>query len=269
MSFRKMSVVGVVSLALAPVALAYDFAPANALFAQREQGAQQIAQARAAYVTALPSVSGAERIFAGEQIARLDYYEGIKTPEAESDARKAIFTRCMNALDENLAVAKVGSNVQYFYWKGSCLANWGKASGPTSPASLARVPELLGLIKDGLAISDKYEGGGFYRLSSAVYLKIPAIFGGGAEKAEDFADKALRAESYPGSVDPDTATGDYFYNAYEFKCEAMSKRGKKDEAVALLKAAIKRIDDGDLPLGREPETRVFRADLQATLGRIQ
>ena len=271
MLFQKMSVVAVAAFTLsaAPVAMAYDFASANELFAAREESSQKIAQARAAYVAALASVTGAERIYASEQIARLDYYEGIKTPESDSDGRKAIFTRCMNAVDENLAVAKVGSNVQYYYWKSSCLASWGKASGATSPASLARIPELLGLIKDGLAVSDKYEGGGFYRLSAAVYLKIPAIFGGGAEKSEDFSDMALKSEAYPGSVDPDTASGDYFYNIYEYKTEAMAKRGKKAEAVALLKSAIKRIEDGDLPLGREPETRVFRQELEATLARIQ
>ncbi|MEY4064429.1 MAG: hypothetical protein RIR26_637 [Pseudomonadota bacterium] len=260
--------IAVASVTVSMSAIAFDFGAADALFSQREQGPAKIAEARAAYATGLTNLNGAEKIYAVEQLARLDYYEGLLLGDQGSkEARKTIYQRCIDTLDANIAPAKVGPNPPFFYWKASCLALWGNANGVS--ASLGKIPELLRLINDGIALETRYEGGGLYRLASAVYLKIPEIFGGGVDKAFDYNNRALSSAAYPGSQNPDTATGNYFFNVYDQRAQALAKKGRKAEAVAVLQEALERIDAGDLPVGREPETRLHRRDIEATLASLQ
>jgi tetratricopeptide (TPR) repeat protein len=266
--FVRVACLAAAALSVSATALGFDFGTADALYAQREQGPAKIAEARAAYATGLTNLNGAEKIYAVEQLARLDYYEGlILGDQGNKDARKAIYNRCLDTIEANIAPAKVGPNPQYYYWKASCLALWGNANGVS--ASLGRIPELLRLINDGLTIDTRYEGGGLYRLGSAVYLKIPEIFGGGVDKSFEYGTRALASQAFPGSQDPATATGDYFFNVYDHRAQALAKKGRKAEAVALLREAIERIDGGDLPVGREPETRLHKRDLEATLASLQ
>lgn len=249
-------------------ALAFDFGAADALYAQREQGSAKIAEARSAYATGLTNLNGAEKIYAVEQLARLDYYEGLLLGDQGSkDTRKAIYQRCIDTLDNHISPAKIGPTPQFYYWRASCLALWGNANGVS--ASLGRIPELLRLINDGLATDTRYEGGGLYRLASAVYLKIPEIFGGGVEKSFDFNNRALSSAAFPGAQDPSTSTGNYFYNVYDQRAQALAKKGRKAEAIALLDEALERIDAGDLPVGREPETRLHRRDIEVTLASLK
>ncbi|NBW82437.1 hypothetical protein EBR21_11850 [bacterium] len=265
-SVWRMAVIAIASVSVS--ALGFDFGAADALYAQREQGSAKIAQARAAYATGLTNLNGAEKIYAVEQLARLDYYEGlILGDQGDKETRKSIYNRCLDTVESNISPAKVGPTPQYYYWKASCLALWGNANGVS--ASLGRIPELLRLINDGLSTDSRYEGGGLNRLASAVYLKIPEIFGGGVDKSFEFNTRALSSQSFPGSQDPATATGDYFYNVYEHRALALAKKGRKAEAIAVLKEAIERIDGGDLPVGREPETRLHKRDLVAALASLQ
>jgi hypothetical protein len=259
---------GFVVASLSVSAFAFDFGSADALFEQREQGSAKIAEAREAYASDLTNLNGAEKIYAVEQLARLDYFEGLTLGNnGNKEARKAIYQRCLNTLDANIAPAKIGPNPQYYYWKASCLALWGNANGVS--ASLGKIPELLRLINDGQALDTRYEGGGLYRLASAVYLKIPEIFGGGVDKSIDFNNRALASEAFPEAKDPATATGDYFYNVYDQRAQALAKKGRKAEAIALLTEAIERIEAGDLPAGREPETRLHLRDIEETLASLQ
>jgi tetratricopeptide (TPR) repeat protein len=268
MFFSLWRVAGIAIASVSVSALGFDFGAADALFAEREQGAAKIAEARSAYATGLTNLNGAEKIYAVEQLARLDYYEGlILGDQGNKDTRKSIYNRCLDTIESNISPAKVGPTPQYYYWKASCLALWGNANGVS--ASLGRIPELLRLINDGLTTDSRYEGGGLNRLASAVYLKIPEIFGGGVDKSFDYSTRALSAQAFPGSQDPATATGDYFYNVYEHRALALAKKGRKAEAIALLKEAIERIDGGDLPVGREPETRLHKRDLEAALASLQ
>lgn len=264
----QVTAVAVASVSVSVTAFGFDFGAADALFAQREEGAAKIAEARAAYTTGLTNLNGAEKIYAVEQLARLDYYEGLGLGEqGNKDARKAIYNRCLDTVENHISPAKIGPTPQYYYWKASCLALWGNANGIS--ASLGRIPELLRLINDGLTTDTRYEGGGLNRLASAVYLKIPEIFGGGVDKAFEFSTRALSSQAYPGSLDPATSTGDYFFNVYDHRAQALAKKGRKAEAIALLKEALERIDGGDLPVGREPETRMHKRDLEATLAALQ
>jgi len=254
--------------ALSLSATALDFSSADALFEQRELGAVKIAEARRAYTTDLTNLNGAEKVYAVEQLARLDYFEGLTLGNnGNKETRKAIYQRCLDTLDEHISPAKIGPTPQYYYWKASCLALWGNANGIS--ASLGKIPDLLRLINDGLQLDTRYEGGGLFRLASAVYLKIPEIFGGGVEKSINFNNRALASEAFPDSKDPATATGDYFYNVYDQRAQALAKKGRKDEAIALLSEAIERVDAGDLPFGREPETRLHRRDIEETLASLR
>lgn len=259
---------GLVAASLSLSVFAFDFGSADALFEQRELGASKIAQARLAYASDLTNLNGAEKIYAVEQLARLDYFEGlILGNNGNKDARKTIYQRCLDTLDAHISPVKVGPTPQYYYWKASCLALWGNANGIS--ASLGKIPELLRLINDGLALDTRYEGGGLFRLASAVYLKIPEIFGGGVDKSLDFNNRALASDAFPDSKDPSTSTGDYFYNVYDQRAQALAKKGRKAEAIALLSEAIERIDAGDMPFGREPETRMHRRDIEETLASLQ
>jgi tetratricopeptide (TPR) repeat protein len=261
-------IVGSLTAAFSLTAVAVDFSSADALFEQRELGSAKIAEARRAYTTDLTNLNGAEKIYAVEQLARLDYYEGLLLGNnGNKESRKVIYQRCLNTLDEHIAPAKIGPNPQFYYWKASCLALWGNANGIS--ASLGKIPELLRLINDGLELDTRYEGGGLFRLASAVYLKIPEIFGGGVDKSMNFNNRALASEAFPDSKDPATATGDYFFNVYDQRAQALAKKGRKDEAIALLSEAIERIEAGDLPFGREPETRLHRRDIEETLASLQ
>jgi tetratricopeptide (TPR) repeat protein len=264
----RVAGMAIASVSVSVTALAFDFGTADALFAQREQGPAKIAQARAAYATGLINLNGAEKIYAVEQLARLDYYEGLLLgDQGNKDDRKAIYQRCIDTLDTHIAPAKLGPTPQFYYWKASCLALWGNANGVS--ASLGRIPELLRLINDGLTTDTRYEGGGLYRLASAVYLKIPEIFGGGVDKSFDFNNRALASAAFPGSQDPSTSTGNYFFNVYDQRAQALAKKGRKAEAISLLAEALERIDAGDVPVGREPETRLHRRDIEATLSSLQ
>jgi len=79
----------------------------------------------------------------------------------------------------------------------------------------------------------------------------------------------LSSSAFPGAQDQATSTGNYFFNVYDHRAQALAKKGRKAEAIALITEAIERIEAGDLPVGREPETRLHRRDLEATLASLQ
>lgn len=247
----------------------FDFSAADGLYAARENNFAKIHEARAAYAAALAGSPTAEdKIYAIEQMSKLDVYE--TTLVTDNNQIKQISLACYDNVT-NIAPSAVGSTPAYFYWRAACLAVWGRANGVL--ASLSRSSELVELIEAGNKVDSTYEGGGFYRLGAAVYSKLPAINplgpSGNMDLALKYIDLAIASPAYANAVDPETSTGDYFYNAYQFKAEILDKLHRKDEAIALLKQVIARLQAGDLPVGREAETRVYLADLQKTLADLQ
>ena len=241
-------------------AQAADFSAADAAFELRADPAE-LTQAFALYSAIAPTVSGADLIYTVEQLSKLAYLKGNVAPESDSAARKVAFKSCTDAADL-ISPANFGSETfQYHYWKGLCLAAWAKANGVLK--SLEKAGEILGHIEDGKKLDDTYEGGGFYRVGSAVYLNLPPLFGGDIDKALDYSRKAIASPAYSGSPNPDTDTGNYFYLAYLYAGQIAAKKEGKEAAKAIIKSALDRIAEGDIPTSRQPETEVNRAELQA------
>jgi hypothetical protein len=251
------------TLTLSTIAFGADFSAADGAFAQRTDATQR-ASAEQLYTAALPGLTGADRLYAIEQLSRLGYYEGSLPAESDSSNRKIGFQKCMDAADLASPALQGEETVAYHYWKGTCLASWAKANGVLK--SLEKAGEVLGHIEKGNAIDPTYEGGGFYRLGSAVYLNLPAIFGGDLNKAADFSQKAISSAAYSGSLTPETDTGNYFYLVYLYAAQIAAKKEGKAEAIAIGKQALSRINDAkEIPAGREPETELNRRDLQEYL----
>lgn len=249
-----------VSALCASQAFAYDFSSADAAFAKRENSAQ-LATANKLYKASLDSVKGAEKVYATEQLARLAFFEGNSIPESDSANRKKVFQRCMDVAD-----TFEKKTVQHSYWRGLCLASWAKANGVLK--SLEKAGEILELVETGRKADETYEGGGVYRLGAAVYLNLPPLFGGDIDKAWSYAQKAIASPAFSGSKNPDTDTGNYFYAVYLYAGQIAAKREGKDAAKAIVNEAIERIEGGDLPVDREPETKQNLRELKDYLATI-
>ena len=230
-------------------AFAYDFTAADALYAKRGDSAAAIDAARAAYRSALPTVTGAEKVKAYEFLARLDYYEGA-VKATDNGAQKTIFDRCLNDIKNIEGETRDGKVVvEYYYWKGTCLASWAKANGVV--ASLFRLGELLDTLKKGREIAPLYEGNGFDRIAAPVYAKIPAIAGGSLESAYNYVESTINSPGYTGV---ETDKGKYFFVSYQYKAEILAAQGKKADAIEVLTEALSRIEDADYAPDRVPET---------------
>ncbi len=253
------------ALLLSSTAFGFDFSQAEALFAKRGEGDRvaNVAAARAAYQSAQAQTSGAEKVFAIQRLNRLDFYEALLVNDKEN--KKRIFQGCIDRSE-----ALVPNSVEFYYWKAVCVAEWSDANGIL--ASLTRSGEVESLLLKGRAIDARLEGGGFDRVLAFVYLKVPAInpFGPTRDlnKALASANAAIASQAYPGEADPTTSTGDYFFNAYDVKAQILRAMGHRDEAITVAKEAISRIEQGDLPVGREPETLLMLNDLKNTLAEV-
>lgn len=240
-------------------AFAFDFSAADAAFEKRTD-AEQAEKALGLYSDALSQTSGSEKLYAVEQLGRLDYYLGNKAPESDTEARKKIFQRCLDNV-ETINPSAFGSDTpQYRYFKGVCLANWAKANGILK--SLEQAGELIENIETGRKLDETYEGGGFYRLGVAVYLNLPPLAGGDVNKAWDYYQKTIASPAYSGSKTPDTDSGNYHFAAYLYGAQVAAKRGDKAGAKAIGQEAIERIEGGDLPVGREPETLLVKKEIE-------
>lgn len=245
-------------------AFAADFTAADELFERRGEGVAVINEGKDAYAAQLGASNTTEKLYALGQMSRLAYYEGLIVPESDRDARVALYRRCWDDLEAHINPSQVGDTVEYYFWKGVCMASWARAKGIGS--SLAQSGELVETVETGLTLDDTYEGGGFYRLGSAVFQNLPPVnpFGPTRDLARslEYAELAIESEAYAGEEIPDTATGDYFFNVYEYQAIATNALGDRDGAIAILEDAISRIQEGDVPSDRMPETTAFLDILQ-------
>jgi hypothetical protein len=252
------------ALSVSVVASAADFGAADALFARRAEGPAVIEQAKDAYAAQLASADRSQKLYAVDRLSRLAYYQGLITPESASEQRKSFFKRCWDDLENIIGPAALGENPEYYYWKGVCMAQWAKANGIAS--SLSKSGELVRTLEKGIQIDPTFEGGGFYRLGAAVYQNLPPVnpFGPTYDinKSLEWANSAIASPAYPGSENPDNATGDYFYNVYEYRSVALDRKGDRSGALATVKGAISRIEQGDIAPDREPETAAILQTLK-------
>jgi len=245
-------------LTFSTVSIAYDFAAEDKLFDNRESGDVAINEARSAYEALLPKLIGTDLVYAVEQIARLDVYTIQRIPMSRARQRLPALEHCVETV-ARIAPSAVGETPHYYYWHVTCLALWCEANGIMQ--SLTRAPELVEGIEAGLRLDRTYEGGGFDRAAGSVYSKLPEwnpLGGptGDIEKSLHHFQKSLRSPAYSGAKHPKTETGNYHFPTHYYYAQALIKDHRDDEAREVLEEAIERIDEGDLPVGREPETRL-------------
>ena len=167
---------------------------------------------------------------------------GVDSAKAHELTDAQITTLKNNLTDEQEALL-----AEAMYSKGTSLAQWGNLNGIAS--SIGRLPEVLGLMD---RIEDLgYEGiheYGPYRTIGRVNFKLPSLFGGDLEKSEEFLKKATTNTLAEGQR--------YSINGYNniYFAETLYKRGKENQAKALLKAFID-ADFSTLAEGNEPENR--------------
>jgi hypothetical protein len=249
-------------LGVTGVARAMDFSQAEALYEKRGEGDKvaSITAARNALESVLPRLSPVQKLAAVTHLNRLDFYEGLLI--TDTDKKKVLFQAC---IDRSLIFPQTSPD--YYYWRAGCKGLWAEANGIIS--SLRLSGEVESLLLQGRAIDPRFDGGGFDRMLAFVYLLVPIInpFGPTRDvnKALASAEAAIASPAYSGEADPSSATGDYFYNAYSIRGRALAALDRKDEAIATVREAISRIEQGDLPVGREPETFEFLKELKKTL----
>ncbi len=244
---------------IASTASAYDFSAADALFDRREEGAAAIDAARAAYIETLGNgLSPAELIYAIEQTARLDVYAALRIDRAQIKQRQPLLMRCLRDIEKIAPNTSAGANPHYYFWKTTCTSYWAEAEGAL--ASLQRAKEAFALIEAGRRVDSAYEAAGFDRLLGGLNTRLPAFNpygpGGSIPKALEHLEITLNAPAYSGAKYPETESGDYHFTSHYFYAEALRKAGRDQEARHVLDTAIQRIEDGDLPTGRIPETRL-------------
>jgi hypothetical protein len=239
----------------------FDFTSADASFASRSQGVSKINESRTLYKKALTSgITDKEKTKAIFRLSRLAYYESLLDP-TNNVKMKDLFSDCLNYV-ELIAQTK---SVEYYYVKAGCLGGWAFADGSTL-AALSKVNSMWENLKTCIAKDPSFDGGGCYRLTGALFGddRLPGINPTGSvardyDKSIQYSEISIRtgaSSTMDSTYTKDTASGDYFYSAYYFYANALYRKNRKADAVSVLEDAVNRIESGDIPVGREPETKL-------------
>ncbi len=236
-------------------AVAHDFSEADAAFALREDSST-IAKTRGLYEQALNSSASKEDLLhAVERLGKLAYYEGeLLLSQDDSSKRKQIFSKCLEYV-ENINPAKIGKSENYFYWKTSCLALWGRAAGMISAA--VRLGELKDNMKQGLEFNTDYAGGGMHRVVATIHLRASWLSG-----LQDY-EKALV------QINEAAQKGPEYFNVYVVKAEILKALDRGNEALVVLETAKRELEKliraKQLPVNLGPESKIFLNQIKAAL----
>jgi len=227
----------------------FDFGTADALFVQRENNLEKIAQARAIYRKALDAKVD-DRVYAMQHIGTLAYYEGeLLTAEDNHKKRVEIFEQCLGDV-KKISPDELGKEVpNYYLWKAACLALWGKSASSFSVAG--RLDSLEKAMKKGLALDERFEGGGMHRLMGSVYLKSEALWWIPGLSRFYNPEKALK------HIEVAIKMGPQYYDAYLTKAEILKKLGRSDEGLKFLQTKKQEFEGKRLPAGLEPESKAI------------
>lgn len=268
---RMLAVVGLCIAASS--AQAIDFSTADALFQKREEGKDKVLEARNAYASLVGQTSGADKLYAIGQMARLDYVLGeVLLPKSEKSKRKQIFSGCLDYV-EGISPANYGEKTEdYYTWKLMCFAFW--ADSASVLERVGRVSELKGLISEALPLTTNddgvyvgtLEGGAIGRYVGAIYGDPQAEPVGlyKPDVARKLIYEARNAASRSDRAFPEPLSGeDYFENTYTI-ASTLIKAGDNDTAIIELEDGIELIEDmiadGTLPKGREFEAKFILND---------
>jgi len=271
----------VVFCTVATSARAVDWSKADALYSQRENNRDAIAQARADYLAILSQATAPEdKVRAVSQLGRLAIYEGSMLLPAGDAARKAVFAECWcrkphvtipffsgrcdeGGFVDEISPAKLGhTEAAYYYYHSACLGYWGEV------ANLSEQKVFSGTLKSDIqdAYTNKvdlnFEGGGILRVEAGIYSNPAASAVGlyNPKLALTRIDAALRATD-----------GNRFYDNVERRADVLrqlavdeptgrpdaSSPTWKELAQSYTKAKLAEMDDiidaEDYPLGRKAE----------------
>lgn len=242
-------------------ASALSFEQADELFDRRGESTEIIDQAAAMYESLLnQGLTTDDAIYATEQIAKLQTLRAQMIPKSAISERKPFLQRCLEA-SENISPKRIQEEVaEYYYWRASCLAQHAEASGIT--ASLRRAKDIREILLRGRELDRTYQGGGFDRILGAMYSKLPSINPFGPAGDLDLSLSTLAASvnspAHETELDPAYGTGNYYFETYYLIAEAWIKKGDREKARRVIDQAIIRIDRGDFPPHRKPETVLAR-----------
>lgn len=247
-----------------------DFTAADDLYAQRENNPLKVRQAREAYRSLLPGLTGSDLLYAVTQMNRTYFYEGeALTPKvgAGRDRRRALFGECWKTTNELIAPSKLGYEaIEYYYWRASCLALYAEVSSTVE--NLRNISLLRKSFTKGKELDISYEGGGLYRAEAGVIANpkakpIPGLYN--PNEALKLVNAALEQAPYPGTSNG----GSSFCENYRRKALTLRELGRVAEAKELLESSLdefKMLDELEmLPEGLEPETRFCMRVLEELL----
>lgn len=263
-----------VAVTVASTASAYDFTSEDNLFKQRESGRVKVLAALEAYSQAQQQgdLNDMEQVYVAEQKGRLYIYYGYIVDQSNLSLRESIANQCLNSIDAIKPSRKMNASPQYYYWKAACLMARATARGIMASLSDSRL--ALDTINAGMDLDPSYEGGGFDRLSGVLFSNLPAWNpvgpSGDMPRALQHFRRSFDADVFndplfPDWKDPDTETGEYYYSGYFFYVEALKKSGNVAEARQVAQQTLARLNNGDLPRGREPEARLVKVKLEEFL----
>lgn len=277
------SVLGLLlGLGLSSSAFTYDFSNEDRLFETRSSSFKAATAARGAYKSAAENadLSEKEKLYALQQVGRLDIYRGMMAENVSDDDRKDALEACIDDMD---MIEDTGHQI-YHYFKIACIAGRGKLA--ENFLDRARWGLKLRAYQDDALQSTKnengdyvggIEGGGILRVMSAVRgnLKAKALGLYDPTEGVEFAKAALESKGgvfspVPSRCAPQHLSGQKYYENRHYVGQATVSLGIENDSIemvekgrSILNKTIKILNKlrarGKIPCGREPETKYYQS----------
>ena len=214
----------------------------DALYARREEPglAAQAADAWAKRLAATPS-----DFEAAWKLSRARYWIGTNGPEA---GRRAALEAGMQAA--NAAIALQAKRPEGHFWLAANMGALAESFGLSQGLKYRKA--IKASLEEVLRLDPAYESGSADRALGRWYYKVPGLFGGSDEKAEQHLRKSL-------TYDPQS-TASWFFLA-----EALEDLGRKADA----KAALQHVLEAPLNPQWSPEDKAWKAKARAKLAEMR
>ena len=260
------------------------FDRADELFFQRNKGYEASTQARKEYEKTLQkNLTTEDKVYAVVQMARLDIYRGSMIPSASQSQKEDALEACIDTIE---LIANTNSQ-EYHYNRLVCIGSRGKIASTlgrikwANKMRIAQGPALESTKINGVYVGG-FESGGILRAMSALRgnrkAKLLGLYN--AQEALEFAQVALASEGSVYRPFPDHMSGHDFYENFYYLAQAKVAVGIEDEKLASVKEGKDVLVDtintlseleeaGELPKGREPETKHYKGLMQELQSNIQ
>ena len=258
----------------------YDFSRADALFVERVNDTQKIFEARNMYADSLfYTTQDKDRVYAVLQMCRIDLFLFTTWQDLSKEEKLRLLTRGRTIIETIEEINRHNCRYTYqqeyyYYYLAFNFFRWEIEERNKLPWAL-KLKRAYSDALDSLSGHVPYEGGGIYRILSAVKVaqRLDEFGLYDPEKGVKFAKKALEKESTPVRPYPEALSGcDYPENFYYLGRAELGLAMKEYDAEKAKQASktwadgVKRINeeitDGVLPKGRELETKFYRGKME-------